>query len=51
MLQRLTNLIEANRKAILEAEELEEFYVESLLLEFEKELEKSKWIFYLFSKY
>lgn len=48
---RLMNLIETNRKAALEAEGSEEFYIKSLLFEFEKELEKSKWIFYLYSKY
>lgn len=42
MIQRLTNLIEANRKAAQEAERSEEFFIKSLLLEFEKELEKSK---------
>lgn len=51
ILLRLKTLIISNRKASLEAKELEEFLIESLLLEFDKELEKSKWIFYLFSKY
>lgn len=51
MILRLSNLIETNRKAALEAEESEEFFIKSLLIEFEKELEKSNWIFYLFSKY
>jgi DNA-binding ferritin-like protein len=51
MLVGLNNLIENNRKAANEAEGLEEYFIESLLLEFEKELEKSKWIFNLFSKY
>lgn len=51
MLSRLTHLIETNRKAVLEVERSEEFFIESLLHEFEKELEKSKWIFSLYSKY
>lgn len=51
MLLRLTNLIQTNHRAAKEAEGLEEFFIESLLLDFEKELEKYRWVFYLFSKY
>lgn len=51
ILQGLKNLIQTNRKAALEAEELENNSIESLLREFEKELERNRWIFYLFSKY
>ncbi len=51
MLLGLKNLIHTNRKAAFEAEESEDFFIESLLLGFEKELERNRWIFYLFSKY
>lgn len=47
----LKNLIQTNRKAVLEAEDLEDNSIESLLREFEKELERNRWIFYLFSNY
>jgi DNA-binding ferritin-like protein len=47
----LANLIQTSRKAALVAGSLEEFQVKSLLLDFEKELEKSRWLFCLFSKY
>lgn len=47
----LKNLIHINRQAAFEAGESEDFFMESLLLGFEKELERNRWIFYLFSKY
>lgn len=47
----LTNLIQTNRKAALESKGEANFLVESLLVDFEKELERSRWVFYMFSKY
>lgn len=47
----LKNLIHTNNKAVIESEELEEYYMKSLLLSFKKELEKMQWIFCMFSKY
>lgn len=47
----LKNLIKVNQKAVIEAEELKEFQLKSLLLEFEKELEWSRWIFHMLGKY
>lgn len=47
----LKNLIQSNNKAAKEAEEQQDFELASLLLEFEKEFEWSKWIFHMLSKY
>jgi DNA-binding ferritin-like protein len=47
----LGNLIQSSRKAALEAARAENFRIESMLNGFAKEMEKSKWIFYMFSKY
>lgn len=47
----LENLIQSSRKAALEASRAQDFMVESMLNGFAKEMEKSKWIFYMFSKY
>lgn len=47
----LDKLIQSNRKAVKESKVMSNFFVESLLVDFEKELEKSRWIFYMFSKY
>lgn len=47
----LDKLIQSNRKALKESKVMSNFFVESMLVDFEKELEKSRWIFYMFSKY
>jgi DNA-binding ferritin-like protein len=47
----LGNLIQSSRKAALEASRTDDFIVESMLNGFAKEMEKSRWIFYMFSKY
>jgi DNA-binding ferritin-like protein len=47
----LGNLIQSSRKAALEAFREENFIIESMLSGFVKEMERSKWIFYMYSKY
>lgn len=47
----LGNLIQSSRKAAMEAARAENFRIESMLSGFAKELERSKWIFYMYSKY
>ncbi len=47
----LGNLIQLSRKAALEARGIENFFLESMLTEITKEMEKSRWIFCMFSKY
>lgn len=47
----LDKLIQSNRNAMIKSKEMNNFFVESLLIDVEKEMEKSRWVFYMFSKY
>jgi len=47
----LDKLIQSNRNALIKSKGMNNFFVESLLIDFEKEMEKSRWVFYMFSKY
>lgn len=47
----LDKLIQSNRATLTKSKGMNDFFVESLLVDFEKELEKSRWIFYMYSNY